>query len=52
MGSTLAVGDDTIWIDPLDIVRGKIKKLALKSGDGVLSNGVCLPTYAELYLRL
>lgn len=53
LGSTLAVGKDTVWFDPIDIARGKLKLLSLDEGaSDVTSNGVFWPTYAELYLRL
>lgn len=53
LGSTLAVNGDTVWFDPIDIARGKLKLLALSSGlDNVVSNGVFWPSYAELFLKL
>ncbi len=53
LGSTLAVGDDTIWFDPIDIAKGKLKLLSLDGGAAnVASNGVFWPTYTELYLKL
>lgn len=53
LGSTLAVGDDTIWFDPIDIARRKLKLLSLDGGaTNVVSNGVFWPTYTELYLKL
>ncbi|MDZ4849708.1 MAG: CHAT domain-containing protein [Pirellulaceae bacterium] len=53
LGSTLVVGDDTIWFDPIDIAKGKLKLLSLDGGAvNVASNGVFWPTYTELYLKL
>ncbi|WP_077023253.1 CHAT domain-containing protein [Fuerstiella marisgermanici] len=53
MGSTLEADGNTIWIDPFDIARGRLTQLALTgSNDTVRSNGVFLPSYLELKLRL
>ncbi|MFC0200071.1 DUF7379 domain-containing protein [Paracoccus rhizosphaerae] len=39
MGSTLAKGDDLIWIDPLDLMRGGLRKVGADA-DGVPAPGV------------
>ena len=53
LGSTLAIDGDTIWLDVIDIMRGRLKELSL---DGASpkgeSNGAFWPTYMELKLKL
>ncbi len=53
LGSTLAVGNDTIWLDVLDIMRGRLRELSLDGGvANVESNGAFWPTYLELKFKL
>lgn len=57
MGSKLGAPgrffDDTIWIDPIDIIAGNLTELELKkSGDTIESLGVLLFTYLKLKLKL
>jgi hypothetical protein len=57
MGSKLGtrgrVFDDTIWIDPVDVIAGRLAKLELKAGDSAIEPlGVLLTTYLKLKLRL
>jgi len=57
MGSKLGVDktvfDDTIWIDPLDIARGRLSDLSLDGGAAdIQALGVVLFTYLKLKLRL
>lgn len=56
MGSSLgqrrALLDDVIWIDPLDLARGRIERLALPGGARYVPLGVVLFTYLQLKLRL
>jgi pimeloyl-ACP methyl ester carboxylesterase len=57
MGSTLGrprklIWDDVIWIDPVDVVRGRLSKLALGSDARVRALGVILFAYLKLKLRL
>jgi len=55
MGSKLGrkrlLFDDVIWIDPIDVARGKLAELALPS-KGVEALGVILLAYLKLKLRL
>ena len=45
--------DDTIWIDPVDVIAGRLKELELKAGDSAIEPlGVMLTTYLKLKLRL
>ena len=44
--------DDTIWIDPVDIVAGNLDKLVLRKNDGIKVLGVLLTVYLKLKLRL
>jgi hypothetical protein len=55
MGSKLGtrgrVFDDTIWIDPVDVIAGRLAKLELKAGDSAIEPlGVLLTTYLKLKL--
>ena len=53
IGTERAIFDDVLWIDPLDIARGKLAKLAL--GPGATRHkvlGVFLVAYLKLKLRL
>jgi len=53
MGSTLGLPDDLIWLDPLDVLRGNLRKLNLKTGvSGIVARGVFLLAYEKLKLRL
>ena len=57
MGSKLGVEklvfDDTIWIDPIDIVRGRLSDLSLDGGSSdIQALGVILFSYLKLKLRL
>lgn len=57
MGSKLGVPgrlfDDTLWIDPVDLITGRLSELALANGPGVIRPlGVILLTYLQLKLRL
>lgn len=57
MGSKLGIPgrffDDTIWVDPADIVRGNLKMLSLQGGDARIKPlGVILFSYLQLKLRL
>ena len=58
MGSTLGsprkwLTDDVIWLDPMDIARGKLKELALLPGPARhQAVGVVLVAYLKLKLRL
>lgn len=59
MGSTIgrkraiAIFDDVLWIDPLDIAQGKLARLALaKSKNDFAPLGVVLLYYLKLKLRL
>jgi pimeloyl-ACP methyl ester carboxylesterase len=55
MGSTLGrhrtLLDDVIWLDPIDIARGKLLDLALPGGN-IAALGVILFAYLKLKLRL
>lgn len=45
--------DDTVWIDPIDIVRGRLSQLSLDGGSADLTVlGVLLFVYLTLKLRL
>ncbi len=57
MGSKLGtrrklVGHDTLWIDPIDIARGRLTDLALPDRKRILALGVMLFAYLKLKLRL
>jgi len=57
MGSKLGTKgilfDDTIWIDPVDVIAGRLSELELKAGrDEIQALGVLLTTYLKLKLRL
>ena len=57
MGSKLgrrgAIFDDTIWIDPIEVIAGHLTELQLKLGNGgIVPIGVLLITYLRLKLRL
>lgn len=57
MGSKLGIPgrifDDTIWVDPIDIIAGNLTELELKeSGDNIESLGVLLFTYLKIKLKL
>jgi CHAT domain-containing protein/pimeloyl-ACP methyl ester carboxylesterase len=57
MGSTLGIPgtffDNTIWIDPIDILWGNLSKISLQGGDArVKPLGVILFSYLQLKLRL
>jgi CHAT domain-containing protein len=51
LGRKRALLDDTIWIDPIDIARGKLFDLALPGGN-IEALGVVLLAYLKLKLRL
>lgn len=44
--------DDTIWVDPIDIARGRLGNLALPDGGKYSAIGVMLIAYLKLKLRL
>lgn len=56
MGSKLGIRhallDDVIWIDPIDLVVGRLRALALDSGVAIEPLGVILLAYLKLKLRL
>ncbi len=57
MGSTLAkpglIFDDTIWVEPVSIARGKLFDLILNGGHSkVFAAGALLPVYLKLKLKL
>jgi pimeloyl-ACP methyl ester carboxylesterase len=59
MGSTLGfprevLWDDVIWVDPVDILLGNLRKLQFGEGrrDGIKALGVLLFAYLSLKLRL
>lgn len=56
MGSTLGTKgffDDTLWIDPVDIIRGRLAALSLDGGSpDIQPLGVLLFAYLKLKLRL
>jgi hypothetical protein len=56
MGSKLGTRrpfvDDVLWLDPLDIARGRIARLALPDGAAYEPLGVMLLAYLKLKLRL
>jgi hypothetical protein len=47
MGSHLKVGDNRIWLDPLDLARGKLKKLAIDA-HRVSADAPLARTYGDL----
>ncbi len=44
--------DDVLWIDPLDVVRGRLAKLTLPGSGAIEPLGVLLLAYLKLKLRL
>lgn len=52
LGRKRALFDDVIWIDPIDIVRGKLSSLKLPDAGRVQPLGVILLAYLKLKLRL
>jgi hypothetical protein len=52
LGTEGVIFDDTIWLDPLDIVAGKLDELTLRDGDDIVALGVLLFSYLKLKLRL
>lgn len=56
MGSTLGVRgalNDVLWLDPINVARGRLRKLAVGPGaPPVEPLGVILPAYLKLKLRL
>lgn len=56
MGSKLGtrgiIFDDTIWIDPVDIIAGNLDQLILKKNDDIEAIGVLLTVYLKLKLKL
>jgi pimeloyl-ACP methyl ester carboxylesterase len=44
--------DDLLWLDPLDVVLGKLPRLALSKGRRIEAVGVFWLAYAKLRLRL
>jgi pimeloyl-ACP methyl ester carboxylesterase len=54
MGSKLGYEDpeDTLWFDPLDIMRGRLGELAMSAGKPIKPVGVILLAYLKLKLRL
>lgn len=53
LGSTISVHGETIWLNLAQIMRGKLKELALNGASTKgESNGIFWPTYLELSLKL
>ncbi|MGD9262040.1 MAG: alpha/beta fold hydrolase, partial [Desulfobacterales bacterium] len=57
MGSKLGkqgvIFDDTIWLDPVEVIAGGIESLSLINGDqGITALGVLLTVYLKIKLRL
>ena len=57
MGSKLGtigrIFDDTIWVDPVDVIAGRLSELELQAGaHGIEPLGVMLTTYLKLKLTL
>jgi len=57
MGSKLgkegAIFDDTIWLDPIDVIAGRLPSLSLTHGEeGIKALGVLLTVYLKIKLRL
>ena len=53
IGKRRGVFDDTIWIDPIEIIGGKLKRLSLDKHDpSIGAIGVVLSVYLMLKLRL
>ena len=52
LGSTIGTKSDLIWIDPLDLQKGKFTKLKLPDSGKYQSQGVIPFQYAILKLRL
>ena len=52
MGSKLGSKNDLLWIDPIDVIRGKLTKLALNGSSKYGPQGVILLAYLKMKLRL
>lgn len=52
LGKSRIIFDDTIWIDPVDIIAGNLDKLILRKNDDIKAIGVLLTAYLKLKLRL
>jgi pimeloyl-ACP methyl ester carboxylesterase len=52
IGRHRAILDDVLWLDPIDIARGRIARLALPGGNSYQPLGVLLLAYLKLKLRL
>lgn len=53
LGKRRGIFNDTIWLDPIEVVAGHLTELQLKAGNsGIEPIGVLLITYLKLKLRL
>lgn len=52
LGQRRIIFNDTIWIDPVDIIGGNLDKLVLRKNDDIKAIGVLLTAYLKLKLRL